>query len=39
MTRRGTKPVRVAVLQVFGFWLPARVKKNTPATPYRFTGR
>ena len=36
---RGRKPVRAAVLQVFGFWLPPRVKKNTPATPYRFTRR
>jgi hypothetical protein len=39
MTRRGRKPVREAVLRVFGFELPPRVKTNTPAMPYRFTKR
>lgn len=38
-TRRGRKPVREAVLRVFGFGLPPREKKNTAATPYLFTKR
>ena len=37
MTRRGRKPLRVAVHRVFGFALLPRVKKNTRAMRCRFT--